>query len=133
MAGLTHRTPTLPPTGEVVRRDARRVAELHIGRRSVVSFAGELDLATVAELERALTEAIERGSREVWADLTLVTFMDSTGVRCLLDARQALAELCRDLVVICGDTSAVRHMLTLTGAGSALELHASRTAAHRAR
>lgn len=132
MAGLAHRTQTRPPTRPLPRRDGRRVAEQHVGRRSVVSFTGELDLATGPELERPLNGAIERGAREVWADLTPCTFI-AAGVHCLLDARRALTLLFRDFVVICEDTGAVRRVLTLTGAGSALELRASRTTAHRAR
>ena len=47
-----------------------------------VALRGELDLATAARLEQALAEAGD----EVVLDLRGLTFMDSTGVRVLLEA-----------------------------------------------
>jgi anti-sigma B factor antagonist len=104
----------------------------HVGRRCVVSFAGELDLATVPDLERALQQAIAEGAREVWTDLDATTFMDSSGVVCLLQTQFALAELKRHFAVICDPARPARRVLGLTGAAAQLELHPSRTAAHRA-
>jgi anti-anti-sigma factor len=49
-----------------------------------VALRGELDLATAGHLETALSEA----SRPVVLDLTRLTFMDSTGVRVLLEAAE---------------------------------------------
>lgn len=49
--------------------------------------AGELDVAAVAEMEQALTEAYER-SATVQIDMQEVSFLDSTGLRLLLAARQ---------------------------------------------
>jgi anti-anti-sigma factor len=50
------------------------------GRR--LTLRGELDLATTGRLEAALAEA----GRPVLLDLSGLTFMDSTGVRVLLEA-----------------------------------------------
>ena len=114
------------------RRGApQRVGESHVGRRSVVSFVGELDIASAPDLERALTRAIERGATDVWTDLSSTTFMDSSGVHCLLRTHRMLRELRRRFAVICGD-GPVRRVLTLTRADAVLELHADRTTAHRA-
>ena len=49
-----------------------------------VALRGELDLATAGRLEGALSEA----SSPVVLDLTGLTFMDSTGVRVLLEAAE---------------------------------------------
>lgn len=54
--------------------------DAHGGTR--LTLRGELDLGTAAQLEQALAEA--RG--DVLLDLRRLTFMDSTGVRVLLEA-----------------------------------------------
>jgi anti-anti-sigma factor len=51
---------------------------------SVLTLRGELDLATAEQLERALAQAGD----EVLLDLRGLTFMDSTGVRGLLEAAE---------------------------------------------
>jgi anti-anti-sigma factor len=45
---------------------------------------GELDLATVSELEAALRELRDSGSKRFVVDLRELTFMDSTGLRLIL-------------------------------------------------
>ena len=52
--------------------------------RSLVTLRGELDLGTAEQLEQALAEA----DGEVLLDLRGLTFMDSTGVRVLLEAAE---------------------------------------------
>jgi anti-sigma B factor antagonist len=54
------------------------------GGSTRVSLRGELDLATAPRLEHALAEAGDR----VLLDLRGLTFMDSTGVRVLLEAAE---------------------------------------------
>ena len=49
---------------------------------------GEIDLDTVDELQRALSQA----EGDVCLDLSEVTFLDSSGLRLLLGQHQALAE-----------------------------------------
>lgn len=113
------------------RRPRSRVHELHIGRRHVLSFAGELDLATTATLDRAIAVAIERGAAQVWVDLRHTSFMDSSGVHCLLRARRTLAQLNRGFAVIC-DGDPVRRVLSITGADRAIATYPDRAAAHAA-
>jgi anti-anti-sigma factor len=50
-----------------------------------LTLRGELDLGTAAQLEQALAEA----DGNVLLDLRGLTFMDSTGVRVLLEAAEA--------------------------------------------
>jgi anti-sigma B factor antagonist len=58
-----------------------------------VSVAGEIDLATMAELETALTAAVGReGAARVEVDFAGVTFCDSTGIAALDQAYAAAAE-----------------------------------------
>jgi anti-sigma B factor antagonist len=48
--------------------------------------SGELDLATVEDLERELQRAEASDAKAIVLDLAGLTFMDSTGVRLLLQA-----------------------------------------------
>lgn len=74
-----------------------RPASLHELPRLSVSFrrdgavhsirpSGELDLATADVLQAALESAESTDARSIVLDLTDVTFMDSTGVRLVLNA-----------------------------------------------
>jgi anti-sigma B factor antagonist len=49
-----------------------------------VSVVGELDLATVPTLDACLTELRESGFRQLVVDLSRLEFLDSTGLRLLL-------------------------------------------------
>jgi anti-anti-sigma factor len=64
-----------------------------------LTLRGELDLGTAAQLERALAEAGE----DVVLDLRGLTFMDSTGVRLLLEAAESGAAGLRILPPAAGD------------------------------
>jgi anti-sigma B factor antagonist len=61
-----------------------QIASEETPERVVLSLSGELDIASAPLLERA-TESVER---PLVIDLSDVTFMDSTGLRALLLARQ---------------------------------------------
>ena len=124
--------PVPPRRGTLLRLlKPHRVAERAVGRRHVVEFEGELDLASVADLERALARAAEGSPRELWVDLTSTVFMDCAGVHCLLRAQAVSAQHRRRFAVVCGG-GPVRRVLALTGADRQLDLYASRAAAHRA-
>ena len=60
------------------------VADLRGDRTLVVH--GELDIATAPELQRLL-EGLRRRHHAVVLDLSAVTFIDSTGLSALMDAR----------------------------------------------
>jgi anti-sigma B factor antagonist len=56
------------------------------GQALVITVEGELDLATVPDLEEALRKAEGTDSAELVLDLEGLTFIDSTGIRALLMA-----------------------------------------------
>jgi len=74
----------------------------------VVVVAGELDLYTVPELERALLAA--EGARSVAVELSECTFIDSTAIGILLAAKRRIGRLS-----LLGAPSAVRRPFELTG------------------
>jgi anti-sigma B factor antagonist len=83
------------------------------GGRARVAVSGELDLGTAGRLERCLAELLER-REAVLLDLRELTFMDSTGVRLLLqfDA-EARSDGFSFAILDC--EGPVRRVLTLTG------------------
>jgi anti-anti-sigma factor len=125
-------TPQATPTGRFTRltRTPFTVDTAFVGRRAVLSVAGEIDMATAPGLQRAVESAAGRAF-EVWLDLTATTFMDSSGIHVLSRARARLTEANGRLAVICPN-GPVRRVLDLTGLEQLLEIHSSRRAAHDA-
>jgi anti-sigma B factor antagonist len=77
---------------------------------TTVAVSGELDLATAPRLSAAVAE---HGDAKVLVlDMTATTFIDSTGVRALLQAHGRSARSGSRLVVVAGD-GAVRRVLEL--------------------
>jgi anti-sigma B factor antagonist len=69
------------------------------GNRTVLSLSGELDLATVGELEEALDGRLGAGE-DVVVDLRTLDFMDSSGVRALVAGHAAAQEGDGSLVIV---------------------------------
>ena len=87
-------------------------------RDGVVRVRGELDVATAGSLEKLLLRRREPGE-VVQLDLTELGFMDSTGLRVLLRARQA-AERGGWEVVLTGASVPVQRLFDLSGVHAAL-------------
>jgi anti-sigma B factor antagonist len=92
---------TYPPFEVTVQRDDG-VATITVG--------GELDLATVPQLSAAVAEHHDAGLLVL--DLTAVTFIDSTGVRVLIQTHRRCARSGSRLAVLAGD-GPVRRLLEL--------------------
>ncbi|MGZ8786324.1 MAG: STAS domain-containing protein [Acidimicrobiia bacterium] len=94
---------------------------------AIISPAGEIDLATVSQLEEALTASMGSDT-DVAVDLTGVTFMDSTGLRALLAANQNLSGSGRRLALIVAG-GPVDRLLDISGVGQTLGIFQSLEAA----
>jgi anti-anti-sigma factor len=101
-----------------------------VGFRGVLSACGEIDIATVGSLRSALENALASGLRDIWVDLSEVTFMDSCGLHALVLADHAFTGRHRQLTIIC-PRGAVRRTLELTGLDRVLNVQSSRADAHR--
>lgn len=66
----------------------------------VLIVAGEVDLATVPELERAVKSVLEDGTANLVIDLGDTSFMDSTGLRVLIMADREFKGADRDLAIL---------------------------------
>ena len=95
---------------------------------AIISPDGEIDLATVDQLEEALATAMSDADANVAVDLTGVTFMDSTGLRALLSANQKLSGSGNRLALIVSG-GPVDRLLDISGVGQTLEIFQSFEAA----
>jgi anti-sigma B factor antagonist len=66
----------------------------------VVSVMGEIDLATAPVLKRTLLQTAETGTPEVVVDLTGCRFLDSHGLRALMEAKGRLERSDRSLALV---------------------------------
>ena len=87
----------------------------------LVTVTGEIDVTTTGILAKALDQAADVALIVV-ADLTAVTFMDSTGISTLLHAHHALADQGGRLALT-GAQSSVRRVLEMTGVDTVIPLH----------
>ena len=108
---------------------AFRVRNDHVGVVSIVSVAGELDIATAPTLQTALEHADTDGARHVLVDLTDTRFLETSGLRTLLRASQRMSAG-GSLSIVCPN-ACVRRVFELTGTADLLALHDDRASALR--
>jgi anti-sigma B factor antagonist len=100
----------------------------------VVEVGGDLDIATVTDLERPVIGAIEEGRTPVVLDLGQCSFIDSSGIRLLLRAHRLLdggSNHHRPSFAIAA-TGHVARMLEITAVDKVITVRASRAAAEDA-
>ena len=85
---------------------------------TVVTVGGEIDLETSAQLRAVLAEL--DADSNISLDLGDVTYIDSTGLRVLLTARDAANEAGGDLRVS-ATSSIVSRLIEITGAAELLD------------
>lgn len=95
----------------------------------VIALAGELDIATVGELEEALHD-VDRSDARVCLDLAELTFVDSTGLAAIIRGHLAVEQAQGRLVVVCVE-GVVRRTFETTGLSAMLVLASSRSSALR--
>ena len=94
------------------------VATARDGERLTVAPAGELDLATVPDVEAALRGA-EPAPGQVVLDLSAVTFMDTSGLRLVLEEEKRAAERGSSFLIVPGPPS-VQRIFELSGVADRL-------------
>jgi anti-sigma B factor antagonist len=86
-----------------------------------VSLQGELDLSTVGKVNEELQRWEGSDSKVLMVDLSKLTFLDSTGLRCVVRADERAREEGRRLVVVKGP-EAVQRVFEITRLSERLEL-----------
>jgi anti-sigma B factor antagonist len=98
--------------------------------RRLVTVTGHLDLYTAHRLGDALNPLLDSGHHTVLADLSGVTFLDSTGLTCLINAYRAARRTGSRLALI-APSLPVQRMLQLTGVDQVLDSYPSLDTAPR--
>ena len=73
-----------------------------IGSTALIDVRGELDIATLPELEQAVTRMRAQGLERMVVDLRGLSFMDSMSIELLLRVHGELAATGAELVVVRG-------------------------------
>jgi anti-sigma B factor antagonist len=79
-----------------------------VGSDALVAVEGELDIATLPELERAVTRMRSQGLERLVIDLRQVSFLDSMSIELLLRLHGELTATGASLVVVRGPRSVNR-------------------------
>jgi anti-sigma B factor antagonist len=98
-----------------VRREADRI---------VIQLAGELDMANAPTLQSAIEEGDIEGKPMLVLDMRDLEFIDSTGLRIILWARERCQEGDREFAITPGSQQ-VQRLLAVSGAGEHLRVIAA--------
>lgn len=66
----------------------------------VISVAGDIDLSNADQVKTNIESAIDSGAEKIAVDLRKVGFMDSTGLRVLIESHEQLANQDRELLIV---------------------------------
>jgi anti-sigma B factor antagonist len=86
-----------------------------------VALKGELDLSTVGKVQDELDRVEASSPPIVVLDLSKLTFLDSTGLRCLVTADERAREAGRRVVIVRGP-EAVQRVFAITRLEERLEI-----------
>jgi anti-sigma B factor antagonist len=98
---------------------ALRLNSTQHGTSVDITLAGELDLASVPVLRGALRDAISHGSSRLIVDADELSYIDSSGVHCLVEAA-AEADAHGGQLVVRNANGIVMRVLTMTGVDAML-------------
>jgi anti-sigma B factor antagonist len=96
-----------------------RIERRREGDRIVVELEGELDMANAPLLQSAIEDQELTASKTVVLDLQGLTFLDSTGLRIILAAREQCWRRGQEFAVTPGSQQ-VQRLLSVTGVGEHL-------------
>jgi len=102
-------------SGQDTRRVNMSVESYRNGTVVIVTPKDRFDTNSAPEVERVLTEHIERGERQIVLDLSGISYISSIGLRVILKAAMAMIRA-GGRVVLCGGNDQVRTVLQLSGA-----------------
>ena len=84
------------------------------GEATRLTLRGEFDIANAPHLEREITRFVESGGSRLVVDLRDLSFIDSTGLRIVLETRQRAADRGFELEIVRGPRQ-VQRVFELTG------------------
>jgi len=106
--------------------------EVHLEGRDRLLLArveGEVDISNVDDLRDRLTASVEDGRAGVVLDLSDTDYLDSSGLRLLMDLREWLRERGQSLEIVAPSGGAVRRLIELIELEGPLSVHETTEAA----
>lgn len=94
----------------------------------VVTPRGEIDMATSPALKASFEELVVAGHVRIVADLSHVTFLDSTGLGALIGARRSAHVFKGSFTIVCADEQLLQ-LFELTGLDKVFRIQGSLAAA----
>ena len=86
-----------------------------------MTLVGELDLSSVAKVQEELRRIEARAPATLVVDLSKLSFLDSTGLRCIVTADERAREQGRRVVIVRGP-DAVQRVFAITRLEERLEI-----------
>ncbi|NGZ61346.1 MAG: hypothetical protein CV081_12715, partial [Nitrospira sp. LK265] len=112
-----------PQPGQDSTSMAMNVTSHRSGDLMIVTPQNRFDTNSAPDVERTLTEHIQRGERQIVLDLSRISYISSIGLRVILKAVMTMTRN-GGRVVLSGGNDHVRTVLQLSGA-LMMSLHAS--------
>lgn len=97
--------------------------------RILIAPEGEIDIARLDGFRAELSQAAGQPVPQVVVDLSLVSFIDSSGLGAIVELHDRLRRERRHLAVVAPEGTAVAVMLTLAGVRNRLSIFETRQAA----
>jgi stage II sporulation protein AA (anti-sigma F factor antagonist) len=99
------------------------------GRVVVARLAGEVDLSNAGDLQRAMLDAVPNIAEGMVIDLSVVSYLDSSGIRMLGEIGERLRWREQRFAVVAPPGSRVRGVLSIAGAEGVVPLEDAMDAA----
>jgi anti-anti-sigma factor len=99
------------------------------GRVVVARVAGEVDLSNAGDLQQSMLDAVPNTAEGMVVDLSVVNYLDSSGIRMLGEIGERLGWREQRFAVVAPTGSRVRSVLTIAGAESVVPVEDSLDAA----
>jgi anti-sigma B factor antagonist len=94
--------------------DDRLTVDVQPGALPTLALTGEVDPHTAPLLEQELATLIDEGATAIRIDGSALTFIDSSGLRVLVDAHRRLGAT-QEALVLAGVSPTLRRLLEVTG------------------
>ena len=104
----------------MVRPTKFEISQRAEGPNLTLAVKGELDMSTIPQLSESLDEQLHDGTSAVTIDLRDLAFMDSSGLRLLIELYDRSRAEGWQLKLLCPQHEAAALVLRVTGADEAL-------------
>jgi anti-sigma B factor antagonist len=91
---------------------------------SVLTLRGEIDVYTAPHLRQAIVDLVDGGARDLVIDMTMVEFLDSTGLGVLVEGLKRVKRHDGSLSIVATQDKILK-IFDITGLNKAFPIHAT--------